>query len=68
MRIIGSNKAHSDFEPDPEKAFRRGIALDAMLRGALEPHPRGLFRGSFAYFEMLDTQRMIRAARKVNGE
>lgn len=65
MKIIGSNKDHSEFELDPEAVFHRGMVLDAVLRGALEPHPRGVFRGNFEYFDQLDMQRMIRAARKV---
>jgi hypothetical protein len=68
MKIIGRNKSHSEFELDPVKAFHRGIALDAALSSAKEPHPRGVFRGDFAYFEKLDLLRIIRAARKLNGK
>ena len=44
MRIVGQQD-RTEFEPDPEKAWRRGVKLDAMLKGTLPPHPKGVFRG-----------------------
>jgi len=54
MKIISANTTFSEIELDTEKAFYRGIALVAVLRGALEPHPRGVFRGDFEFFDKLD--------------
>lgn len=67
MRVIGRNRDHSEFELDPARAFRRARALDRMLRGALPPHQRGVFRGSFDCFARMDEARMLEAARKING-
>ncbi len=67
MRIVGVNKDHSEFALDPVEAFRRGCVLDATLRSAAAPHPRGLFRGTFAYFARIDEERMIMTARRING-
>ena len=44
MRIVGQQD-RTEWEPDPEKAWRRGVKLDAMLKGTLPPHPKGVFRG-----------------------
>ncbi len=66
MRVIGPNRDHTEFELDPVKAFRRGRALDAMLRATLPPPKRGVFRGSFADFAREDEARMREAARKLN--
>ena len=66
MRVIGPNRDHTEFELDPAKAYRRGRALDAMLRAALPPYRRGVFRGTFADFAREDEARMREAARKLN--
>jgi hypothetical protein len=66
MRVIGPNRDHTEFELDPVKAFRRGRALDAMLRAALPPVRRGISRGTFADFAREDEARMRKAARKLN--
>ena len=66
MRVVGPNRDHSEFELDPVQAYRRGRVLDAMLREALPPVKRGVFRGSFAYFTREDEARMRAAARKLN--
>ncbi len=65
MRIVG-NKNRSEIELDPVKAYRRGLQLDAMLPSVLPPHPRGVFRGTHAYFNRIDDARMLEAARKLN--
>ena len=67
MRVIGPNRDRTEFEPDPARAYRRGRALDAMLRGALPPPLRGAYRGTFADFAREDEARMRAAARKLNG-
>ncbi len=67
MRVVGPNRNHTEFELDPVQAYRRGRALDAMLRAALPAPKRGVFRGSFADFAREDEARMRAAARKLNG-
>jgi hypothetical protein len=67
MRVVGPNRDHSEIELDPVLAYRRGRALDAMLRAALPAPKRGVFRGSFADFAREDEARMRAAARKLNG-
>lgn len=52
MRIVG-NQNRSEFEPDPVKAYRRGLVLDAMMRGTLPPYPRGVTRGTHEYFNRI---------------
>ena len=66
MRLIGPNRDRTAFELDPARAFWRGRALDAMLRSASLPFPRGVFRGSFADFARTDAARMQAAARRLN--
>lgn len=67
MRVIGPNRDHSEFELDPEKAWQRGRALDAMLRSALPPVKRGVFRGTAAEFQALDEARALQIARRINA-
>lgn len=66
MRVVG-NQERSDIEPDPIKAFHRGLALDAMMHGLLPPVERGVTRGTHAYFNRLDDARQTRAARALNA-
>ena len=65
MRIVGGQD-RSEFEPDPEKDWRRGVKLDAMLKGTLPPHPRGVFRGTHAYFNRMDDERSRQIAARLN--
>jgi len=67
MKIIGPNSDHSDIELDPVKAYRRGRVLDAMLRSALPPPKRGVYRGTFEAFERMDEARMVDAARRLEN-
>lgn len=66
MRVIGPHRDHTEFELDPVQAYRRGRALDTMLRAALPAPRRGVSRGSFADFARADEARMREAARKIN--
>lgn len=66
MRVIGPNRDHTEIELDPVQAYRRGRALDAMLRSALPALKRGVSRGTFAEFARQDEARMREAARKIN--
>ena len=65
MRLIGK-KNFSEFELDPAKALQRGRVLDAMLRAASPPVPRGVTRGSHETLNRLDAERQSQAARKLN--
>jgi hypothetical protein len=65
MKIIGPNATRPEIELDPARAYRRGRALDAMLRTALPPPARGVHRGTFATLARIDEGRMIAAARRI---
>lgn len=67
MRIVGPRREVNEIELDSVRAFRRGRALDAMLRGAVAPPPRGAFRGSFEHFAREDARRWLEAARQINA-
>ncbi len=54
MRIVGEQN-RSEIELDPVKAYRRGGALDVLLRGA------------HGYFNRLDAKRQVLVARAVNA-
>ncbi len=62
MRIVGASD-RSEIELDPVKAYRRGLMLDAMLGTAAPRMKRGVTRGTHAYFNQLDAERQIHAAR-----
>lgn len=64
-RIVG-NRDRTEFEPDPVEALRRGKVLDAMLRGAIPPHPRGVYRLTHRAMNEMDDRRMLQAARRIN--
>ena len=66
MRIVGKQD-RSEIELDPEKAYRRGRALDAMLRSASPPIAHGVTRGTHEYFNRLDAKRQTQAARALNA-
>lgn len=66
MRIVGPNRSHSEIEPDPVLAYRRGRALDAMLRSALPPIARGMHRATPAAFQAQDEARARLIARRIN--
>ncbi len=66
MRILGPYGDRAEFELDPARAYRRGRALDAMLRSALPRPERGVRRGTFADFARADEDRMREAARRLN--
>ena len=66
MRIVG-NQNRSEIELDPVKAYRRGLILDAMMRGTLSPYPRGVTRGTHEYFNRIDAARQLQAARVLNS-
>jgi hypothetical protein len=64
-RVVGT-KDRSEIMLDPVEAWHRGRGLDRMLAHASPPHPRGVFRGTHAYFDQLDAERRAAAARRLN--
>ena len=66
MRIVGE-KNRSEIELDPVEAYRRGRAMDAMLRNAVPPVVRGVARGTHEYFNLLDAARETLIARALNA-
>jgi hypothetical protein len=65
MRIVGTHN-RSEIELDPQIAWQRCKVLDAMLRSALPPHPRGVWRLTHAEMNHLDFERQLTQAAKVN--
>lgn len=66
MRIVGK-LIRSEFEPDPVEALRRGAEIDRKLKLMLPPHPRGVWRGTHAFFNRMDDERAVAMARKVSA-
>jgi hypothetical protein len=58
MRLIG-NRHWREFAATPQEALERGARLDAMARlpGVPDFQPRGVFRGSQAYFDAMDAEK-----------
>lgn len=58
MRILG-NVQWQEFAATPLEALERGTRLDAMshLPGVPDFQPRGLFRGTQAYFDAMDAEK-----------
>ena len=65
-RVVG-HQDRSEIVTDPAEAWRRGRQLDAMLAAALPPRPRGVMRARHAVFNQMDDERMLMAARRLNG-
>ena len=65
-RTVGTQN-RSEIELDPVCAYRRGRALDRMLRGAAPPRPRGVTRGTHEYFNRVDAERQVQIARRLNA-
>lgn len=66
MRIVGE-KDRSEIELEPVQAYRRGRAMDTLLRGAAPPVVRGVKRGAHEYFNLLDAERETQIARALNA-
>lgn len=65
MKTVGS-QIRSEFEFDPAKAWRRGLALDAMLRVALPLRERGVWRLTHLQMNHADLERQREQAAKVD--
>lgn len=65
MKTVGT-QAHSEIEADPSKAWRRGIALDAMLHAAKPARQRGVWRLTHLQMNRLDFEYQLLQAAKVN--
>ena len=65
-RFVG-NQPRSDYEPDPQQAWRRGLALDALLASTQPPQRlKGIQRASHRRFNEIDDQRALELARRLN--
>ncbi len=58
MKIVG-NQNRSEIELASQEAWQRGKVLDAMLRGATTPHPRGVWRLTHAQMNKIDFERQL---------
>ena len=65
-RIVGT-KNRNEFVLDPVEAWHRGRVLDGMLKNALPPHPRGVFRATHAEFNRRDALRRADIARRLKS-
>ncbi len=65
MRTVGT-QTRSEFETDSNLAWRRGVALDAMLLAALPARRRGVWRLNHEQMNRLDLARQLEQAAKVN--
>lgn len=65
MKIVGA-KNRTEIERDPQRAWERGKALDAMLRGTLPPHPRGVWRLTHEEMNEMDQARQLALASRLN--
>jgi hypothetical protein len=66
LRIVGTQN-RSEIEFDPQRAYPCGRELDAMLRCAAPPVPRGITRGTHEYFNRLDDERRKLIARTLDA-
>jgi hypothetical protein len=62
MRIVG-NQNRDEFELDPVAALKRGATIDAQMALMRVPHPRGVWRGTHAFFNAMDDKRAEEMAR-----
>ena len=65
MKIVGS-KNRSEIEVDPQKAWLRCKALDAMLGTSSAARVRGVWRLTHAEMNRLDFERQLAQAARVN--
>jgi hypothetical protein len=66
VKTVG-NQRRGEIEPDASEAWRRGAALDAMLRAALPVRGRGAWRLTHSQMNQLDFLRQLDQAAKVNA-
>jgi hypothetical protein len=64
MRIVG-NKNRDEFASSPEEALRRGALIDSQMALMRLPHPRGVWRGTHAFFNAMDDSRAVALAQRV---
>jgi len=57
-RLVG-NRHWREFAASPQEALERGARLVAMIRlpGVPDFQPRGVFRGTQAYFDAMDAEK-----------
>lgn len=66
MRIV-EEQDRAEVEIDPVEAYRRGRALDNMLRSAVLPVKCGVMHGTHGYFKRLDAERQAQTARALTA-
>jgi hypothetical protein len=66
MKIVGK-KNRDEFELDPEKAWKRGMALDNLLRSTTAPYPRGVWRLTHAQMNQMDLERQTAQFNRINN-
>lgn len=66
MRIVG-HQNRSELETDPVRAVQRALAWRPADNVGSLPHPRGVFRGTQAFFNQMDAQRALAQARLINA-
>lgn len=64
-RIVGRHD-RSEWILDPAEALCRGRVLDAMLSSARIPSKHGVLRANHRTMNLLDDQRLLQAARRLN--
>jgi hypothetical protein len=64
MRIVGKQN-RDEFELDPVVALKRGAKIDAQMALMRARHPRGVWRGTHAFFNALDDRRASEMAQTV---
>lgn len=65
MRIVGKLQ-RTELELDPVRAVERALQWRPNQNPGTLPHPKGVFRGTHAYFNAMDYERALAQARLVN--
>ena len=65
MRIVGKFQ-RTELEFDPARAIERAMLWRPDQNPGTIPHPKGVFRGTHAYFNALDYERSLAQARLLN--
>jgi hypothetical protein len=66
MRVVG-NQNRDEFELNPVEALKRGAKIDAQMALIRVPHPRGVWRGTHAFFNAMDDKRSAEMGRRVKN-
>jgi hypothetical protein len=66
MKLVGKKDRH-EIELDPEKAWKRGRELDALLKSTSPPYPRGIWRLTHSQMNQIDLERQVAQFTRVNN-